>query len=76
MPTASAIISARVSAVLEMVAAPVSASTPPSPTATPIRALSSGIPAVSSEPKVSARTTTATATPIMSAAPGCALALL
>ena len=49
---------------------PVNASTPATAMTTPNRAVSKGIPAASSEPKVIASTRTATSTPIKSSAPG------
>ncbi len=61
-------MAARVGAVLEMVATLVSDSRPSRPTATPTRAVSSGIPAADSEPKVTASTARATTTPTASLA--------
>ncbi|CAM5553187.1 hypothetical protein SGLAM104S_03166 [Streptomyces glaucescens] len=63
MPTASPSISARLSAVEDTVTAEETASSPTSPVPIPTNAVSSGIPAASSEPKVRASTASATTTP-------------
>ena len=66
MPTASPIISARVGALEDSVTTFEASSRAPMPTPMPTNAVSRFIPAASSEPKVSTRTSTATPTPMNS----------
>lgn len=71
MPTARPIIIARVEVVEPRSRVLASAVIAETPMPTPMRAVSSGRPAATSEPKVMTRTTAATAMPMISLLPVC-----